>query len=65
MAVFFTQDKLDSGDCPVRDRASSRYIAAFEPLPRSPAWCGPRASAAARTTSASSPSPMTAPPGRR
>ena len=31
MAVFFTQGKLDSGGYPVRDRASSSYIAAFEP----------------------------------
>jgi hypothetical protein len=31
MAVFFTQDKLDSGGYPVRDRASSSYIATFEP----------------------------------
>ena len=33
------------------------------PPPRSGTWCGPRASAAARTTSASSPSSATAPPG--
>ena len=31
MAVFFTQDKLDGGGYPVRDRASSSYIATFEP----------------------------------
>ena len=31
MAVFFTQDKLDAGGYPVRDRASSSYIATFEP----------------------------------
>jgi hypothetical protein len=31
MAVFFTQDKLDDDGYPVRDRASSSYIAAFEP----------------------------------
>jgi hypothetical protein len=31
MAVFFTQDKLDQDGWPVRDRASSSYIAAFEP----------------------------------
>jgi hypothetical protein len=31
MAVFFTQDKLDDDGCPVRDRASSSYIATFEP----------------------------------
>jgi hypothetical protein len=31
MAVFFTQDKLDKDGYPVRDRASSSYIATFEP----------------------------------
>jgi hypothetical protein len=31
MAVFFTQDKVDEDGYPVRDRASSSYIAAFEP----------------------------------
>jgi hypothetical protein len=31
MAVFFTQDKLDTKGYPVRDRASSSYIATFEP----------------------------------
>jgi hypothetical protein len=31
MAVFFTQDKLDDDGYPVRDRASSSYIATFEP----------------------------------
>jgi hypothetical protein len=31
LAVFFTQDKLDAKGCPVRDRASSSYIATFEP----------------------------------
>jgi hypothetical protein len=31
MAVFFTQDKLDHDGYPVRDRASSSYIATFEP----------------------------------
>ncbi len=31
MAVFFTQDKLDDDGYPVRDKASSSYIAAFEP----------------------------------
>jgi hypothetical protein len=31
LAVFFTQDKLDDGGYPVRDRDSSSYIAAFEP----------------------------------
>ena len=31
MAVFFTQDKLDAGGYPVRDRGSSSYIATFEP----------------------------------
>ncbi|MEP7024273.1 MAG: hypothetical protein ABJB47_10835 [Actinomycetota bacterium] len=31
LAVFFTQDKLDENGCPVRDRASSSYIATFEP----------------------------------
>jgi hypothetical protein len=31
MAVFFTQDKLDAKGYPVRDRASSSYIATFEP----------------------------------
>jgi hypothetical protein len=31
MAVFFTQDKLDEDGYPVRDRASSSYIATFEP----------------------------------
>ena len=31
MAVFFTQDKVDDQGYPVRDRASSSYIATFEP----------------------------------
>ena len=31
LAVFFTQDKLDGKGYPVRDRASSSYIATFEP----------------------------------
>ena len=31
MAVFFTQDKVDDEGYPVRDRASSSYIATFEP----------------------------------
>jgi hypothetical protein len=31
MAVFFTQDKLDADGHPVRDRATSSYIATFEP----------------------------------
>ena len=31
MAVFFTQDKLNEDGYPVRDRASSSYIATFEP----------------------------------
>jgi len=31
MAVFFTQDKLDQDGYPARDRASSSYIATFEP----------------------------------
>ena len=31
LAVFFTQDKLDEKGYPVRDRASSSYIATFEP----------------------------------
>ena len=31
LAVFFTQDKLDSGGYPVRDRASASVIASFEP----------------------------------
>jgi hypothetical protein len=31
MAVFFTQDKVDAKGYPVRDRASSSYIATFEP----------------------------------
>jgi hypothetical protein len=31
MAVFFTQDRLDEDGYPVRDRASSSYIATFEP----------------------------------
>ena len=31
MAVFFTQHRLDAKGCPVRDRASSSYIATFEP----------------------------------
>ena len=31
LAVFFTQDKLDSGGYPVRDRDSSSVIATFEP----------------------------------
>jgi hypothetical protein len=31
LAVFFTQDKLDENGYPVRDRASSSYIATFEP----------------------------------
>ena len=31
LAVFFTQDQLDSKGCPVRDRDSSSYVATFEP----------------------------------
>jgi hypothetical protein len=31
LAVFFTQDKLDSGGYPVRDRDSTSVIATFEP----------------------------------
>ncbi|HET9973029.1 MAG TPA: ISKra4 family transposase [Streptosporangiaceae bacterium] len=31
LAVFFTQDELDDRGYPVRDRASSSYIASFEP----------------------------------
>ncbi len=31
MAVFFTQDKVDDEGYPVRDKASSSYIATFEP----------------------------------
>ena len=31
MAVFFTQDRVDDQGYPVRDRASSSYIAAFDP----------------------------------
>ena len=31
MAVFFTQDKVNGDGYPVRDRASSSYIATFEP----------------------------------
>jgi hypothetical protein len=31
MAVFFTQDKVNNEGYPVRDRASSSYIATFEP----------------------------------
>jgi hypothetical protein len=31
MAVFFTQDELDADGYPVRDRASSSYIATLEP----------------------------------
>ncbi|HWF36258.1 MAG TPA: ISKra4 family transposase, partial [Solirubrobacteraceae bacterium] len=31
MGVFFTQDELDADGYPVRDRASSSYIATFEP----------------------------------
>jgi hypothetical protein len=31
LAVFFTQDKLDTGGYPVRDRDSSSVIATFEP----------------------------------
>ena len=31
LAVFFTQDTLDADGYPVRDRASSSYIATFEP----------------------------------
>ena len=31
LAVFFTQDKLDTGGYPVRDRASTSVIATFEP----------------------------------
>ena len=31
MAVFFTQDELDDEGYPIRDRASSSYIATFEP----------------------------------
>jgi hypothetical protein len=31
LAVFFTQDKVDDEGYPVRDKASSSYIATFEP----------------------------------
>jgi hypothetical protein len=31
LAVFFTQDRLDTGGYPVRDRASTSIIATFEP----------------------------------
>jgi hypothetical protein len=31
LGVFFTQDDVDEKGCPVRDRASSSYIATFEP----------------------------------
>ena len=31
LAVFFTQDKLDSDGCPVRDRDSTSVITSFEP----------------------------------
>ena len=31
LGVFFTQDDIDEKGCPVRDRASSSYIATFEP----------------------------------
>jgi hypothetical protein len=31
LAVFFTQDKLDAGGYPVRDRASASVIATFQP----------------------------------
>jgi hypothetical protein len=31
LAVFFTQDKLDAGGCPVRDPDSASVIATFEP----------------------------------
>ena len=31
LAVFFTQDRLDAGGYPVRDRASTSVIATFEP----------------------------------
>jgi hypothetical protein len=31
LAVFFTQDKVDEKGYPVRDRASSSYVATFEP----------------------------------
>jgi hypothetical protein len=31
LAVFFTQDRLDAGGYPVRDRASTSIIATFEP----------------------------------
>jgi hypothetical protein len=31
IAVFFTQDRVDDDGYPVRDRASSSYIAAFDP----------------------------------
>src|SRR6266568_7033165 len=31
LGVFFTQDKVDDGGYPVRDRDSSSYIATFEP----------------------------------
>ena len=63
LAVFFTQDKLDNKEYPVRHPGSSSYIATFEPRACSPGWWRPRASAAAPVTSASSPSSATAPPG--
>jgi hypothetical protein len=63
LAVFFTQDKLDSKGYPVRDQDSSSYVATFEPAAMFAAWSRQKASAAAPSTSASSPSSATAPPG--
>jgi hypothetical protein len=63
LAVFFTQDKLDKDGRPVRDRASSSVIAAFEPASVFAGLVKAEGIRAARTTSASSPSLATAPPG--
>ena len=63
LAVFFNQHTLDKDGYPVRDRASSSYIATFEPASVFATWSRPKGSAAAPGTSGSSPSSATAPPG--
>ena len=56
LAVFFTQDKVDDGGYPVRDPDSSTTSPPSSPHTCSPISWRQKASAAARTTSASSPS---------
>ena len=55
LAVFFTQDKLDDKGYPVRNPAPPATSPPSSPRTSSLAWSRPTASAAARTTSASSP----------